>query len=278
MGVKYGATQWCFPGNGVFAIKNAAKVGLQGLQLELGCGANGYYMTQKRLQQDYLEEGEKYSIEFPSISLNDLDKNGYVKGEARPSYQIALDTIDMVIKMAKDMGIGTIMMPHYNDNAIVDEFTMENAAKVLKLACEKAFEYGLTIACESALNVKDQIILFEKIDMPNITLFYDSQNYHYFAGFLQKEMIEGLYSYIGDQLHVKDGFGHAYDGGALSCAMLGQGDSDFMSTVDYLKKKNYSGWLILENYYYSDKLRVLKEDVFEVMQEDIQYLKSLFDE
>lgn len=276
MSIRYAATQWCFPGYGVYAVRNAASVGFEGLQIELGCEKDGYYMAQKRIQQAYLEDAEKYAVEFPSIVLNDLDFNGYVKGPGRPEYQIAMQSIDMVIQVARDMDIGMIMLPHYQDNAITDDYTMSNAIRILRETCKKAQIWGLTVGVETCLNNEQHRQLFDSIDMPNVCLYYDSQNYKFESHLSQKEIIEGSYRYIKDQLHVKDGFGHRSDGGEQSNALMGKGDSDFMATIAYLKKMHYEGWLVVENYYYSKNLRSLRADCFETMEEDLNFLKSLF--
>ena len=37
----------------------------------------------------------------------------------------------------------------------------------------------------------------------------------------------------------------------MSNAMLGQGDSDLDATLDHLRKMDYNGWAVIENYYFS---------------------------
>ena len=114
------------------------------------------------------------------------------------------------------------------------------------------------------------------VEMGNLSTFYDSQNYYFFNGYSQKETLEKLYPYICDQMHVKDGPGMDGKGGIMSGALLGQGDSDFAATADILKENKFSGWLILENYYYMEPLRSLGYGQFGALDQDVKYLKSLF--
>ncbi|MGI6168931.1 MAG: hypothetical protein ACOYI4_09285, partial [Christensenellales bacterium] len=66
------------------------------------------------------------------------------------------------------------------------------------------------------------------------------------------------------------------EGGVLSGALLWEGNSKFKITEKKLKKENYSGWIILENYYYTKPLRDQKEDQYELLADDVAFLKSVF--
>ena len=280
MEIKYGITQWSLPGKGPYAIKYAAEADLDGLQIELGYyDDGGYYMAQKKVREDYMRDAEKYGIEFPSIVLNDLGNHGFADPENQKDCKIALESLDIALDVAQSMGIDIIMIPQFWKNEIVDEKTLEHSAKILRTFCQKAGERGICVDSETTLNAERQIQLMEAVDMPNFKTLYDSQNYYFFKGYDQKMMIEKLYPYMGTQVHVKDCYGHDYDpdGGALSGALLGQGDSNFMATVEYLKKMNYSGWIISENYYYALPMRNLKEDQFELLQEDMRHLREVLE-
>ncbi|WP_066646068.1 sugar phosphate isomerase/epimerase family protein [Christensenella timonensis] len=275
MELKFGITQWSLPGKGIYAVKYAAEAGLDGLQIELGSYEEGYYMAQPKIQKDYLEDAQEYGIVFPSIVLNDLGNHGFVGDKTSKDYKIAVESLELALLTAEAMKLDTIMIPQFWKNEIVDERTFENAAAVLMELCQKARKSGITIYSETTLRADRQIALMKAVGQPNLKTFYDSQNYYFFKGYSQSDTIEELYPYIGDQLHVKDCIGRDRMGGVLSGALLGTGDSDFKSTIRFLKKKDYAGWIILENYYYVKPLRDQGKDQFALIERDLEYLKRV---
>ena len=70
-----------------------------------------------------------------------------------------------------------------------------------------------------------------------------------------------------NQLHVKDGE-------EMSGGLLGTGPSDFFKTMDWLDKHDYTGYILLENYYDQLPLRLQHEDPYELLRQDIATLKK----
>ena len=70
--------------------------------------------------------------------------------------------------------------------------------------------------------------------------------------------------------HVKDG-----TKGFGASALLGTGTTRFFEQIDFLKEKNYKGWLIIENLYELLPMRELNPDYYEMMAEDIRTLKKV---
>jgi sugar phosphate isomerase/epimerase len=156
-----------------------------------------------------------------------------------------------------------------------DEAAIANATLVLKEYCQRAAVLGIEVATETTLSADAQIEFLQAINEPNATTFFDTQNYKFFKGYDQKETIEKLYPYIADQIHVKDGTGQEFKGGVLSGSYLGQGDSDFLASVDKLKTEGFNGWIILENYYYLRTFATASSGQFEALNKDVAYLKSV---
>jgi sugar phosphate isomerase/epimerase len=84
-------------------------------------------------------------------------------------------------------------------------------------------------------------------------------------------MVEPLISHICE-VHVKDGYAADIE---PSGALLGQGDSRFFDTIAELRKCEYSGWLISENFYDRGPVGKLSEDPVELMGKDYQVLKDI---
>lgn len=275
---KYGATQWGMPGNGWYGVRLAKEAGLDGLQLELGSYERGYPLAQKQIQQAYLEEGGKYGIQFPSLGLNDINVNYFIKGRNSDIGKISYEQMELAVETAHAMGIGMIMVPLFLDNEPKTEEDYENAAEGLRFCCRKAQSYGIDITSESCIDAASHLKLLQMVDMPNHTVFYDVQNYRYWGKIDQMETLRALWGHIYPQIHVKDGTGMYDNGGHLSGSPLFAGDAHVKDQLDFLLGKGYEGWMILENYYDQLPLRACCElDQLSLVKEDLKNLKAAVD-
>jgi sugar phosphate isomerase/epimerase len=277
MNIKYGITEWSLPGTGRYTVKFAAEAGLDGLQLDFGSYEGGYFMAQQRMMDAYLEDAAKYGIEFPSLVLNDLGNHSFINGPGSKGYDIAMEQMELGLKSVKYMGIESLMVPQFWNSEITDNRKFDNAVHVFKYICEKAAADNIKILSETTLDAGRMVDQIKAVDMPNFYAFYDSQNYDFFKGYDQQETIDILYPYMCDQLHVKSCVGRDFEeGGVLSGALLWEGNSKFEITEKKLKEENYSGWIILENYYYVKPMRDQKEDQYALLDADIEFLKKAF--
>jgi sugar phosphate isomerase/epimerase len=160
-------------------------------------------------------------------------------------------------------------MPAFHASAIDTEDQFGRAVDMFRYACDLASEKGITIGSENMMDSKRQIRLCEEVGYGNFGIFYDSDNYFYNKGYDQVEILDEIYDYMTPQLHVKDG-----RRGVLAGALLGTGDAGFYDVMAYLKKRDYKGWLIIENLYEQMPLRVLNEDVYATFRQDVEILKS----
>ena len=62
--------------------------------------------------------------------------------------------------------------------------------------------------------------------------------------------------------------------GRLSGALLGTGDAGFHDTMKWLDQHNYTGYILLENYYDQLPLRTQAENPYDLLREDIKILKK----
>ena len=268
--VKYGACEFALPGNGVDSIRIAKEIGLSGLQLGFVSYERGLLLSQKWFRDYYKEEAEKYGIEIPSVAVCEFDIYGLKNPKNTEKGKIAYEIIDLVIEAAADMKMAMIMMPSFNDGFIDTDDDLEITAEALKYACKLAADDRITIASENLLSIERNRILFEKVGEENLKGFYDSQNYKSNLDWEQVPMLEQLYDILYPEIHVKDGIGSQG-----SCRLLGQGDTDFQGTMDFLKKENYSGWIHLENFYDRLPLRLKSpKNYIEVAKMDLEILKA----
>lgn len=269
--IKFGCVAWGLPGGGYFAPQIAKEAGLDGIQLELGSYEWGYPLAQKQIQQAYLEDGQKLGIKYPSIVLNDVMEHEFIHGNNNENGKIAYDQMELAVWVAEEMGISKIMVPNFLKNLITKDAHIEATKDALRFICEKTLKNNITIMTENALDYKKQIQMIKDINMPNLTVHFDTQNFKFNFNMDQCEQLEGLYSYMDNQLHVKDGINEP--GGCL----LGEGNTDFFLQMEILKKHHYNGWIILENYYNLRPLRELESlNQMHIINRDLKTLKKIW--
>ena len=166
------------------------------------------------------------------------------------------------------MGIEAIMLPCFFESYIHTEEEFQNTAKAFRYCCELAQDKGVDVYVESILPAGEQLRMVEELNMPNLYVFYDTQNYDAFSTLDQVEMIQAFYPYMGKQFHVKDGCG------TTSNRMVGEGSGKVFETLHYIREKGFSGWIISENFYDKLPIRLRNEaDQIAVSREDLAVIK-----
>lgn len=274
--IKYGSTVWGLPGHSLYAARQAKQAGLDGLQLELGSYEFGYALAQKGVQEGYLEDADRYSLEYPAIVLNDLMKHGYAKGCDTEDGKIAFDMMELGIEVAEEMHIDSIMIPNFGENRLREPIHIENTIRALQFVCKKAKIKNITVLTENPLSWRQQLDLLKKVGTDNLKVHYDSQNMKYNWNLNQCEELRKLYPHMASQLHVKDGFGKPYPAGSRP---LGKGDTDFFGQMNILKELGYEGWIITENYYCLKSIRDdrVRNSQWDLLKNDLETLHLIFD-
>lgn len=269
MNVKLGICNFCVPGTGIFAPGFVAGAGLNGMSVEFGTYENHFPTATRQVADEYIKAGKKYNIEYPNIGCSCFDFIPFCAHKGHPMHDIVKNALKKAIDTAEYMNIPMVFVPTFCASAILTDDDFDNAVKMFQFACSYAKEKGINISHENYLRPEKAIELFEKVNCDNFSIFYDSYNYFFQKGYDQVEVLEKLYPYLGPQLHVKDG-----KPGVLAGSLLGEGDSGFYKVIDFLKKKNYSGWIILENLYEKQPTIQFNTDVFELFRKDVEILKN----
>lgn len=266
--IKIGACDWGLPGSGLYATQIAASVGLDALSLKIGLYENDYPITQPEMQKIYLNEQQKYGIEYCAIALNDFDNIPMHARKGTKEYDIVWDLLRRAVTTAKALGVQIIQVPGFAASEVKTEQDMEYSARAFQYLCDAAGEFGISVAGENLMTPEEFTKMSEMVDRSNFYLYFDSQNYHLFRGYSELAILEGLYPKMCNQLHVKDGQG------AMSGGLLGTGDSGFHETMHWLDNHDYSGYILLENYYDQLPLRTQAENPFDLLRQDIEILKK----
>jgi sugar phosphate isomerase/epimerase len=269
MNVKLGICNFCVPGVGVYAARFVAEAGLDGMSIEYGTYEQGFPLSLRKVQEAYLDDQQKYGIEYANIGCSGFDFIPFHVRENDPLHDDVMLALKKVVAAADYMKIPMIFVPGFHKSEVKSEEDLEYTAKTFRYLCEMAGEKDILVSSENQLTVAQQHQLYDMVGCDNFGMFYDSDNYFYNKEYDQVEILEGTIDILSPQLHVKDG-----KKGVLAGSLLGQGDANFYGTIETLKKHDYEGWLIIENLYYLQPLRDQNEDLFALFHEDVRILKN----
>jgi 2-epi-5-epi-valiolone 7-phosphate 2-epimerase len=265
--IKLGICQFSLPVDGPYCCKVAAELGFDGIQLDIIHNNKNYLsLSKKFVQEAYLEAGKAYGISFPSIAVRELDEFSMLD-EQNNTASLAINT---AIEAAEAMKIPIVLIPNFEKSEIKTENDFNNAVEVLRKMCNYAIDKKITIATENLLSVEEMQKLFNKVNCPNLKLYFDTQNHFLHKGYDMPSMLKKLFPLVCE-VHVKDGKDKD-----LSGALLGEGDTDFFGSMEVLKKNNYSGWIITENYYDLKPLSLKNNDPLKLIKKDLNTLKTIF--
>jgi len=263
--VKLGICQYSLPVEGPYALKIASEIGFDGVQLDLIKNFKGQLsITNNFVQKTFLELKDQYGIEFPSIAVRELDQHSILAEDN----QVAMDAVNKAIIAASALKIPIVLVPNFGNSEIKTKGDFAKMKIVLKNACDLASEFGIIIATENLLSADEIERLINEVGSPNLKLYFDTQNHFLHRGYDMPEMLDRLIDYVCE-VHVKDGKNKD-----LSGALLGRGDTGFYKSIEVLKKHNYSGWIISENYYDLEPLSLTNNNPVELIKEDFKILKE----
>ena len=269
MDVKLGICNFCFPGTGLFAPQLVKEVGLDGMSVEYGAYEKGYPLSQKIIRDLYLDQQQKFGIEYANIGCSDGDFLPFHMRPSDPRFETVRKAHFDAVDAAAYMKIPAVFFSNFNASLVETEEDMEYTVKRYRELCDYAGEKGIEIGCECPLSVEKQLELVDRVSKVNFKLFYDSDNYSYFTSFKQVDVLDGIYPHMMNQLHVKDS-----TEGHIANALLGTGVSDFKGSIAYLKEHSYSGWLIIENLYEKENFQNISPERIETVKEDVRRLKE----
>lgn len=266
---KFGIPEWAMPMNGQYGCRVAHEAGLQGIQINLGDASREWPLSHPEMQKIYLDEAQKWEIEYPSLAVNSLCDVGMTRKPGTKEREDAKRCIRYGIDTAVAMNIPIVMLPTFHDSYIETAEDAELVFDCVKGACEYAADRNITIALENVFSTKEFLDFASRITTGNLKVFYDSQNYSVCKGWNDTQ----IYNEIKDHvcaIHMKDGFTE------MSTHMLGEGGSGFYDTVDAIKKSGYEGWIFVENYYDQDRLGAMR-DPYGLLRKDVEIIKKAFE-
>jgi len=225
------------------AFALAARVGAEGLEVNYGVG------DIDKLQQashagDLTSLSKRHNVAIPSIGLGFLCKAPTLIGPPAQTAK-AQRLLAAAIDLATEIGVKTVLVPFFGENALELEDELAKAIDALSPLAQTAEEAGVALGVESNLNFsRQQFLLNHFADTGSVKIYYDTGN----AAARKLDLPTGIRQ-LGlesiAQVHFKDvriaeGSPPDFNVG------MGEGNVDFRAVLQALKAVGYDGWIILE--------------------------------
>jgi len=271
--MKIGFCEWMFPHTGPTSVKIAAELGADCIQVDdLGGRRSFYPLSDRRIQQEYLELSADTGVQLASVGANAAAKAGeFVKDINGPDGAATKETILRDVKACADMKIPMIMLPFFWKSYLTeqDDEKIANAIEVLKFAGAVGAEHGVVIAMESILSAGRVIDILEKVNNDWVKVFYDLQNTVHFCGADNLVEIRQYGSLIA-QVHIKDGNEESIGG-----LPIGEGHARCREAVVALKEVGYNGPLLIESDYNRSLFKNAVPDLYDRAKADLDRVAQL---
>jgi L-ribulose-5-phosphate 3-epimerase len=250
---KIGGCEWMLGRCAPASLELAKRIGLDGVQLGMGTGADGVDLRRPEVQQAYLSAAKATGLGIASISLA-WTNTMPLKSDPRAAQWLS-DSIDA----GKALGLPLIMPACFGsgDLDMANAKEIDHLVAVLKSAAPKAEKQGMLLGLESYLSAEDNLKILDRVGSPALRVYYDVGNSTDKGRDVLKEI--PLLGKLICEFHFKD-----------ANFMLGQGRIDFRKVRKALDQIDYSGWIHLEAGY--------PHGVVADYAADYRYLRGIFPE
>ncbi len=253
--LNIGACDWSIGKSAdVSGLEMARRIGLAGIQVNLGSVANNLHLRQPTIQEAYLQAAKKNKVKISSLAIGELNQVPY-KSDPRTDQWVS-DSIEV----AQVFKVSTVLLAFFSKNDLRnDEAGKKEVIRKLKLVAPKAEQAGVTLGIESYLTAEEHMDIIQKVGSPAIKVFYDFRN----AADAGNDVIKEL-KWLGRdsicELHMKE-----------NGVLLGQGTMDWPKICDTLAHMDYKGdgWMQIEWAMPKDG------DVVKSYQHNLKFLQDL---
>ena len=267
MNAKIGVCQWRIPipdaGEG---IRWASELGLRGIGLDFGKDANCPSLRDIEIQKHYNEWRHQWRVVYTSLGVGALHNFGMSVTAHRKMVEAA---IEGAIEVATGLGISVIQLPSFGNGEISSSEDFRNTVKCLQYACKHADEAGIIVESENSRSAEEQIRMIEDVGAVNLRICFDTRNPFRMKRYNVPLLLEKLFPFVYE-VHLKDGIDDR------KWTRLGQGNSQFVHTLEILKEHSYTGWLLLENDYQAIS-RETGELLEDAVRRDIDFVRAILE-
>jgi len=233
------------------SLELAKRIGLDGVQVDIGRGQEDLPLFDPGLQRKYIEARQTHEIEIASLALGVLNDIPY-KSDLR-----AESWVDKSVNVCKALGVNVVLVAFFGNGDLRDDkqgtdVVVERFRKV----APKAEDAGVTLAIESWLSADEHLEIVKRVDSPAVKVYYDVANSNK-AGYDIYSEIPRLSKLISE-FHAKD-----YED------LYGKGSIDFERVRQAMDDIDYRGWLVMEG-------TKMPLGVEESCRYDAEYLRGIF--
>lgn len=245
--VRIGVTQWSLDRRGVDAVYHAATLGFSAIHLDTGDLASDLLLDKTTLQQAYCQAAQEAGVEIAALAPGFLNDYGLISPPDSDNARRCWQLLRIAIDAAAQMKVKLVFVPSFRASEIHTEHDLLRTAEVLHTACVYAANHDLLLATENTLGVSGNLKLMEAVGHPKFRILIDTLN-PVLWGHNTTALIEGLWPYICNQIHAKDGIK-----GEMGNAILGTGQAGFTESAGRLRSLGFDGRVISENDYRSER-------------------------
>lgn len=297
---KFGACEYNFPVWGALAMEMAHEAGYDGIEITDGGGylqphpmnkgifvecerftpglvrLDGYPLTDKIIQDEYMNARAKTGIEITGIHLYFLNHQGFVSHDNETIQgKEALETIKNAVMAASQMGIPLVTIPTKGMFGVAKNLY---AFQKLEYAVKVAEEYGIKIANSFDTSIKRELEIMELLS-GKLLADFNTADPLVFARENSLDMINELGGKRIAQIKIKDlkkdreGFITQETSEAVS---IGSGDTEWKECLEVAEKLGFRGYIISDTPFNSSSLNVLGENYISLAEKDLESLKKAF--
>ncbi|HYM13850.1 MAG TPA: sugar phosphate isomerase/epimerase family protein [Bryobacterales bacterium] len=226
--MKLGMCDWSLRARDPSSVPLAKKLGLDGLQLQMGEPKDNVPLRRHDVQQQYLEAGRRDSITFPAICPLFLNQFPLFTEPVCAIY--ALDSIEA----ARNLGAKVVMLPFFGKGELKEPWQIDRTVEVLGQLAPRAEKEGIVFGFENTLSAEDNLKVLDRVGWGGIQVWYDVGNSSV-RGYDVPAEIRRLGRERICMFHIKD-----------DRSLLGEGAINFPAIAAAVRDIRYDGWLVLE--------------------------------
>ncbi|WP_053732551.1 sugar phosphate isomerase/epimerase [Nocardia sp. NRRL S-836] len=197
---RIGLVDWRLPVTGPDAVSLAARLGVDGIQLDLGGPCRAPALDAPERLRSVRKAFSRTGIAPLAVSVNTLNDIGITVADAAAEVR---QVITRALHAAVELGAGLVFLPSFRRSAITGPRQLARTAEVLRWACAEAERRGLLLASENVLQPSELRLLIEQVGSSAFRIVLDTGNPAK-AGLDPVEVIRAAGDTLADQVHLKN--------------------------------------------------------------------------
>ncbi|WP_239396432.1 sugar phosphate isomerase/epimerase [Frankia sp. CiP3] len=255
-GCLVGLAEWRLPATGVVAVRLAAEIGADGVQLDFGGPGRTEWLDAPGRVDALRAAAREHDVALLAVAGNHLNDVGLAAPVGTPDGGRVRALVTRILDTAVALGVGLAFLPSFRRSAIDGPAAFAGTADLLAWAAAEAEGRGLLLGSENVLPAEHAVALAEKVGSPAFRLVLDSYN-PVEAGLRPAGLVGAAGHLLADQVHLKDG-----PPSVGTTPPLGAGTGALADTLDALAANQVPvRALVLENDYRKGKAHRLTADL-----------------